>query len=172
MRLWAAVLTVTGLLAIGCRSQPPVSPSPPPATTNPPAPSPAPPATGLVTGTWEGTGSDSFSAERVTWTLTQSEATVTGRVELSPMDPNDGSCASCHKLRKGTVTGTIDGATLTLSMNFPAGGDVPTPVCITDLTATATVSGNQLTGSYTGTDTCEGFYANGQLALVGPTLAR
>ena len=125
-----------------------------------------------MSGTWTGTGSDSFSAEQVTWTLTQSDANVTGKVELAPMDPNDGSCASCHKLRKGTVSGTLNGATLTLRMNFPAGVDVPTPICVTDLLATATVSGNQLTGTYSGTDTCEGFYANGQLTLIGPTLRR
>jgi hypothetical protein len=95
---------------------------------------------------------------------------VTGKVELTPMDPNDGSCASCHKLRRGTVSGTIDGATLTLKMNFPAGGDVPTPICVTDLTATATITANQATGTYSGTDTCEGLYANGQFSLSGPTL--
>jgi hypothetical protein len=60
--------------------------------------------------------------------------------------------------------------TLSLRLDFPAGGDVPTPICVTALTATATVTANQLTGTYTGTDTCEGFYANGQLTLGGPAL--
>jgi hypothetical protein len=82
------------------------------------------------------------------------------------MDPADGSCASCHKLRKGTVSGTLDGATLTLRMNFPAGGDVPTPICVTDLTGSASITGNQIAGRYSGTDSCEGLFANGQLTLT------
>jgi hypothetical protein len=104
------------------------------------------------------------------WVLAQSDSTITGNVELAPVDPADGSCASCHKLRKGTVTGTFDGSALTIRMIFPTGGDVPTPICATELTATASLAGDQLTGTYTGTDTCEGFYANGQLALTRPAL--
>ena len=82
------------------------------------------------------------------------------------MDPADGSCASCHKLRKGTVSGTLNGTTLTLQMNFPAGGDVPTPICVTDLAGNASIAGNQLTGTYSGTDSCEVLFANGQLSLT------
>jgi hypothetical protein len=157
-------------MAVGCNSRlTPAAPSTPPPST--PAPPPQPTTTGL-SGTWSGSGSDSFSAERVTWILAQSDSTITGSVELAPVDPADGSCASCHKLRRGTVAGTLDGSALTLRMNFPQGGDVPTPICATDLTAHAVVAGDQLTGTYTGTDTCEGFYANGQLALTRPALQR
>ena len=81
-------------------------------------------------------------------------------------DPADGSCASFHKLRKGTVSGTLNGSTLTLRMIFPAGGDVPTPICVTDLAGNASIAGNQLTGTYSGTDSCEGLFANGQLSLT------
>src|SRR5262245_11503524 len=118
MRTSTGVLIVTTLLTVACRAQTPAAPTPSPATT-PPSSSPVPTAGPGVTGSWTGTGSDSFSAERIVWTLTQSDSNVTGRVELAPMDPDDGSCASCHKLRKGTVAGTIDGSTLTLRMNFP-----------------------------------------------------
>lgn len=147
----------------------PAAPSAPPPST--PVP-PAQPTTAGLSGTWSGSGSDSFSAERVTWVLAQSDSTITGSVELAPVDPADGSCASCHKVRRGTVNGAFDGSRLTLRMNFPTGGDVPTPICATDLTANAIVAGDQLTGTYTGTDTCEGFYANGQLALTRPALQR
>ena len=132
--------------------------------TSPAAPA-APRALNL-TGTWSGSGTDSYSPERVKWVLAQSGSNVTGTAELTPMDPADGSCASCHKLRKGTVSGRLDGATLTLRMNFPAGGDVPTPICVTDLTGSASLTGNRLTGSYSGTDSCEGVFANGQLSLT------
>ena len=160
MRASVAVLAAAGLMAFACGSQPP--PSAP--STSPTSPAQA--SQGNLTGTWSGSGSDSFSAEQVTWVLTQSDSTITGRAALSPVDPADGSCASCHKLRNGTVNGTFDGSTLTIRMNFPAGGDVPTPICTTDLSGTATVIANQVTGTYSGTDSCEGFYANGQLTLT------
>ena len=160
MRASVAALTAAGVIALACGSQAPSGPS-----AQAPA-IPAPPARTDLTGTWTGTGSDSFSPERVTWVLTQSDSTVNGTAEFAPVDPADGSCASCHKLRKGTFSGTLDGATLALRMIFPAGGDVPTPICVTDLSGTAAMAGNLLSGTYSGTDTCEGVYANGQLTLT------
>jgi hypothetical protein len=67
---------------------------------------------------------------------------------------------------QGHVTGTFDGTTLSVRMNFPAGADVPTPICVTDLTGSATFAGGQITGTYSGSDTCEGLFANGQLTLT------
>ena len=157
MRASAAVVLAASAIALACGSSPaPVVPS---QTTTPP-----PRAT--LTGTWSGTGADSYSPERIKWVLAQADANVTGTAEFAPMNPADGSCASCHKLRKGNITGTFDGTTLTLRMNFPAGGDVPTPICVTDLTGSATVAGSQITGTYSGSDTCEGLFANGQLTLT------
>jgi hypothetical protein len=161
MRASVAALTVAGVMTLACGSQmPPAAPSVSAPTT------PATPPRTTLTGTWSGSGSDSFSAERVTWVLAQSDTNVTGTAEFAPVDPLDGSCASCHKLRKGTFSGSFDGVTLTLRMSFPARDDVPTPICVTDLSGTGAMVGNQLTGTYSGTDTCEGFYANGQLTLA------
>ena len=160
MRAAVAALTAAGVIALACGSQAPSAPS----TETPPIA--VQPARADLTGRWTGTGADSYSPERVTWVLAQSDSTVTGTAEFAPVDPADGSCASCHKLRKGTVSGTLAGATLTLRMNFPAGSDVPTPICVTDLSGTAAMAGNQLTGTYSGTDTCEGLFANGQLTLT------
>src|SRR6185436_19976623 len=157
--LAVVVVAASATAVLACGSSPaPAVPSP---TTTPLA---APRVD--LTGTWSGSGADSYSPERVKWVLAQTGSNVTGTAELAPMDPADGSCASCHKLRKGTVSGTLDGATLTLRMNFPAGGDVPTPICVTDLAGTAAIAGNQLTGTYSGTDSCEGLFANGQLSLA------
>ena len=159
MRASVAVVLAASAIALACSSSP--APAVPSQTTPPP-----PPARASLTGTWSGTGADSYSPERIKWVLAQAEANVTGTAEFAPMDPADGSCASCHKLRKGTVSGTLNGERLTLRMNFPAGGDVPTPICVTDLTGSASISGNQLTGTYSGTDSCEGLFANGQLSLT------
>ena len=158
MRASVAVLIAAGAITLACGSQQaPAAPSGAASVT---------PARTDLTGTWSGSGADSYSPERVKWVLAQTGSNVTGTAELAPMDPADGSCASCHKLRKGTVSGTLDGATLTLRMNFPAGGDVPTPICVTDLAGSAAIAGNQLTGTYSGTDSCEGLFANGQLSLA------
>lgn len=132
-------------------------------TTIPPAPSPSAIS---VSGTWNGTGSDSFSPELVTWVLTQSGTSVTGTAEFSAVDPSDGSCASCHKIKKGTFTGTLSGTTLSVVMRFPAGGNVPTPICVADLSGTATVADRRIIATYTGSDTCEGFFADGKIDLA------
>jgi hypothetical protein len=137
----------------------PASPTPPPVQNTPAAAI-------NVTGTWNGTGSDSFGPELVTWVLTQSGTTVTGIAELKAADPSDGSCGSCHKVRNGTFAGTLSGDMLSLSMSFPAGGDVPTPICVTDLSGTATVVDRRITASYSGTDTCEGLFADGKIELT------
>ena len=117
-------------------------------------------------GTWSGTGSDSFSPELVRLVVNQGDQSITGTAELNAVDPNDGSCGSCHKVRRGTLIGAIAGSTVTVTLRFPPGGNVPTPVCDTTFTARATVAGNRLTGTYTGTDTCEGTYTDGVLDLT------
>lgn len=85
--------------------------------------------------------------------------------ELNAVDPADGTCGSCHKVKKGTFAGTLSGSTLSVSMKFPAGGDVPAPICVVDLNGTATVVDRRITGSYTG-DTCEGVFADGKIELT------
>src|SRR5882672_1972326 len=137
----------------------PTAPTPPaPSIPAPVPPSPAPPgaASGLLSGTWKGTGSDSFSPELVTLVIAQSDAAVSGSAEINAVDPADGSCGSCHKVKKGTLTGTLSGSTVTISMKFPAGGDVPAQICDADFSVTGTVAERRITAMYTGSDTCEG----------------
>ena len=117
-------------------------------------------------GTWSGTGSDSFSPELVRLVVNQGDQSVTGTAELNAVDPNDGSCGSCHKVKRGTLSGSVSGNSVTLQLRFPPGGNVPTPICDTSLLATATVASGRLTGTYTGTDSCEGTYTNGVLELT------
>jgi len=152
-----------GAMLSSCGTSPqPASPIAP--VVPPPAPGPAPAAID-VTGRWTGTGSDSFSPELVTWVLTQAGATVSGTVEFNAVDPADGTCGSCHKVKRGAFAGTLSGSTLALTMKFPAGGDVPTPICVVDLAGSATIMDRRITAAYTGTDTCEGFFADGKIEL-------
>ena len=51
-------------------------------------------------------------------------------------------------------------------MKFPAGGDVPAPICDAEFKTTAKVSELRIAGTYTGSDTCEGTYAEGVIELT------
>ena len=150
-----------GLTACGSMSSSPTAPTPQ-AIPSPVGVVP----TGTLSGTWTGTGSDSFSPELVTWVINQSGATLSGTAVLKAVDPSDGSCGSCHKVKNGTLTGSLSGSTLTVSMKFPAGGDVPAPICDANVSATGTIIDRRITATYTGTDTCEGVYSNGIIELV------
>ena len=151
---------------VACGSMPPaLTTAPSPAAPAPATPSPAPGPVSL-SGTWTGMGSDSFSPELLTWVIAQSGTSLTGTAEIHAVDPSDGTCGSCHKVKKGTLTGTLSGSAVTISMKFPAGGDVPAPICDAELTAAGTVADRRITATYTGSDTCEGIYSNGIIALA------
>jgi hypothetical protein len=121
-----------------------------------------------LSGTWGGTGIDSQGATAVTWSLTQTGATVSGTVKTQAVDQNDGSCSSCHRNKSGTFAGSIDGATMTLTMHFAAGADGdPTPACTATLSGSASLAAvNQLTAVYSGADSCEGPFLNGNLPMT------
>jgi len=157
-----APLLIAALLATatGCGSSP----------TAPAAPSVAPGATPGVslnlTGTWIGTGTDAQGPEKFRWMLTQTGSNLTGTATLDPADPTDGTCGSCHKLKSGTVTGTISGGALTLTLHFPEGGDDITPLCGLTMTATTTdVAAGRIASAYTGSTTCEGPITDGRLVM-------
>jgi hypothetical protein len=139
-----------------------------PPSAPPPVSPPSVPAPAGLSGTWTGTGSDSFSPELVTLVLTQSGTALSGTAEINAVDPTDGTCGSCHKVKRGTLTGTLSAGTVTISIKFPAGGDVPAPICDADFNATATLADRRMTGTYTGTDTCEGVYSDGVIELARP----
>jgi hypothetical protein len=143
--------------ATGCGS----SPAAPAATSG------VPPATALnLTGTWIGTGTDAQGPEKFKWTLTQIGSNVTGSAVLDPGNPADGTCGSCHKQKNGTVSGTISGTALSLTLDFPKGGGDLTPLCGLTMSATTTdVAAGRIASAYTGTTTCEGPITDGMLVM-------
>ena len=158
--LLAASVIVSSALACGGS---PASPNPTPVAPSPAA-SPAP--LGLA-GAWNGTGTDPQGAERMSWMLTQTGAAVSGIADLAPLNAADGSCASCHKFKAGTVTGTLSGTALKMTLVFPSGGDgVPTPMCTITLDAAAGVNGNRIEATYTGDDSCEGPFTGGTFVMT------
>ena len=119
-----------------------------------------------VSGTWTGTESDRLGPALLTWNLTQTGTAVAGTVLMRPVDPYDGSCASCHKFKDGVVTGTLSGSTFKIVMYFAAGGQDATPACSITLNSdAATVSQLTITGNYAGSDPCEGTF-DGTLAMT------
>ena len=152
--LLAATLFFT---AIGCGSSP-TAPQQPPSST--------PPESLNLAGTWNGTGSDPHGPETLTWTLTQVGSAVSGPVQMAPRFL-DGSCGSCHKDKKGTVAGTLSGTTLKLTLTFPAGGDVVTPMCAISFEAeAAAVTGARISATYHGTDSCEDPFTGGTFEMA------
>jgi hypothetical protein len=145
------------LAGCGAAAPTPASPTAPPALVS---------ATNL-SGTWTGTGSDAQGAETLRWNVTQTGDRISGSAVLDSADRNDGSCGSCHKQKTGTVAGTLSGGALTLTLDFPAGGDDITPLCgITMLASTSDIAAGRIAAAYTGTTTCEGPITDGRLTVT------
>jgi len=161
----AAAAAALALCAIACGSSAPAPTAPTTTTTT----TPAPPANGAaLAGAWSGTGMDPQGPERMSWMLTSSGDAVSGTADLAPLNTADGTCASCHKFKSGTVTGTVTGSTIAMKFVFPAGGDgVPTPMCTIIFEASASaVSPNRIEATYTGDDTCEGPIVGGSFVMT------
>ena len=124
------------------------------------------PATNLA-GTWSGTGTDAQGAETFVWTVTQTGDRLTGTAVLDSANRTDGSCGSCHKQKTGTLNGTLSSGALSLTLDFPEGGNDVTPLCgITMHASTTDVASGRITANYTGTTTCEGPISDGKLTVT------
>ncbi len=120
-----------------------------------------------LAGTWKGTGNDAQGAETFLWTVTQNGDQLSGSAVLNSANPDDGSCGSCHKQKTGTLAGTLSNGSLTLTLDFPAGGSDITPLCgITMHAATSDIASGRITAAYTGTTTCEGPITDGTLTVT------
>jgi hypothetical protein len=142
--------------------------TPPPASPATPTTPTTPDTSTTLAGAWTGTGSDPQGAEKMTWSLTQTGNAVTGKADLSALNAADGSCASCHKAKSGTLTGTVSGSTIAMRIVFPSGGDgVPTPECTITFEANGSMaSRDRIEATYTGTDTCEGPITGGTFTMT------
>ena len=127
-----------------------------------------PPAEALsLAGTWTGSGSDELGPETFTWVLTQSGTTISGSARMRPLSETDGSCASCHKVKDGTISGSILGTTVTLRLSVALGGAQPTPTCLVTMDISASgVTSTNLSSSYNGSDSCEPAVRLGTLTMT------
>ena len=112
-----------------------------------------------LTGTFSGVGSDSLSelGYEMTWNLTQSGQRVDGSLLFISLS---GLISAT-----GTVSGALDGDTLTFEVVIPVGGSPQKPSCSSTATGTATVSNTVIKATYSGTNTCDGDYTDGRLTL-------
>jgi hypothetical protein len=138
-----------------------------PSTTAPSATA-APSSTSLnLAGTWTGSGSDGLGAGTFTWVLTQSGDTLSGSASMRPLDMTDGSCSSCHKVKDGSISGSVSGTSVTLKMSFALGGSQPTPECLVVMdVAASSVTSTRLSSSYNGSDSCEPLVALGSITMT------
>jgi len=109
-----------------------------------------------LAGTWSGTMSDSQGPNTITWTASQTGSRISGNVVFV------GQAGS----GTGTMSGDINGTTLSFSINVPV-GSAPYPYNRSDMTmsGTATVSGSTMVGTYSGYTTLVGPIQNGQISL-------
>ena len=123
------------------------------------APTPAPLS---LTGTWSGDLALSSTTARMTWTLTQTNSTVTGPVLVA--------LPSGTVLLNGTLSGTLSGTTLPYTIAVGPSGIPTVPTCTGQLTGTvnATVgTTSTLTGSYeVASSTCTTGFSSGSFTLT------
>ena len=120
-----------------------------------------------LTGTWTGSGSDGLGPETFTWSVTQSGNALSGSASMRPTSLTDGSCASCHKVKDGSLSGSVSGTAVTLRMSFALGGSQPTPTCLVIMDVSASdVTSTSLSSSYNGSDSCEPAVALGSIRMT------
>ena len=79
----------------------------------------------------------------VVWTATQSDSSVTGPLTLT-VNENDTS-----ETYRGTLSGTLSGAQLSLALSFPAGTFAEVPACAITGSGTATPTSTAISSSLT-----------------------
>jgi hypothetical protein len=149
LRALAITAVVSSVACGGGGSSSATQPSPTPTPGSPPV---------NVSGTWQGTASDSSGPGRMSWQVTQSDTAISGTVTLTDTSSGAGG--------RGSLSGTVSGSTLRFTLAIPAGGfDAPYASCSATVSGDATASTSSITGSYSGTNTCGGAVSSGQLTL-------
>ena len=124
-----------------------------------------------VAGTWAGIGTDSSSSMgagsmmgaidmgTMTWQLTQTGSTVTGPMSFSG--------SGMPGRMAGSFLGTMSDDDMTFTMDMPT-NSMMSPGCSSRATGTAHVNRTMMTmtGTYSGSNSCSGVFANGQMTMT------
>jgi hypothetical protein len=118
----------------------------------------SPTPSGGLTGTWRGTASDSSGPGQMTWQLNQTGNSFSGTMTMTD--------TATTLTGRGSVSGTVSGSNLHFTITIQAGGfDAPYNGCTAQVDGDAELSATTITGSYSGTNSCAGSVASGQLSL-------
>ena len=123
-----------------------------------PTPTPGPSESVNLNGTWSGPASDSTGPGAMAWQVTQTAASFSGTVTMT--DTATGLTG------RGSVSGTVSGSAVRFSITIPAGGfDSPFASCTASVTGDAQASSSSITGTYSGSSSCNGAIGSGKLTL-------
>src|SRR5512133_328323 len=125
-----------------------------------------------LTGTWSGSSRDTTGQETLGWTITQTGNGFSGTMSFS--DTGRGMMGN------GTMTGTVNGDTVTFHMSVPMNGFagmMSSCSMMADGQATMSADGRTMTGTYSGSmsgmmsggmmgQSCGGAMNNGQFTLT------
>ena len=156
-RLLCVLFIVLGLamVASDCRDAGPSPTQPSPTQPSPTQPSGNP---ANLAGMWSGSASDSSGPGQLTWQLTQTGTSLTGTLVIT--DTGTGYSG------RGTVSGTLSGSSIGFSMSVPSGGfDGPYASCTASLSGDGQATSSSIMGTYSGSNSCSGAIASGQLTL-------
>ena len=130
-----------------------------PAAPTRPSPTPTPAASAAnVSGTWSGPASDSSGPGQMSWQITQTDASFSGTVTMTDTSTGVGG--------SGSVSGTVAGSTIHFSISIPAAGfQSPFTSCTASVSGDGQATSSSITGTYTGSNSCSGAIAAGQLTL-------
>ena len=107
------------------------------------------PAPVSLTGHWRGHVSDSFGQGNMTWDIVQAGTSISGEMR---------SLGTSGAFR-GSVSGTVQGSTLSFTITIVRG------LCSITARGTATVVHDTISGTHTGTNSCDGPLTHGELYL-------
>lgn len=94
----------------------------------------------------------------MTWQVTQADTTISGTVTMTDTSTGAGG--------RGTLSGTVSGSSVHFTIAIAAGGfDAPYAACTANVSGDASATTTTMTGSYSGTNSCSGTVAAGQISL-------
>ena len=94
----------------------------------------------------------------MTWQLTQSDSSFSGTLTMT-----DGGTGVTGR---GTVSGSVSGNSIQFSLSIPSGGfDSPYAICTATASGSGSASSSAISGSYSGSSSCTGTIASGQINL-------
>lgn len=143
--VWAAtiVFLLSLFLLVWSCSDPPCQPTDPACTND-----------ADVSGTWDGSGSDNIGAGTATLVLDQSGTTVTGTFTININETGQ------------TPTGAVSGSVSLRTFTAHLSGDHDGCAYNLDFEATVNDANTSMSGTYHGTDACNGPFSNGHFTLT------